>query len=162
MKLECQISFLYIQKLQSKLSNLVFRIVSKVAVTLTTFMRRFLFSNEYNFPSIISVYSMENIHFDILSYLITFLDIRSVLAFSITCKKYRKLVEYIYFLILNTKLNDNQLKIFKNLKILHCDENKIITNEGIKNLPLEKLYCGNNTNFTDDISLREILRPVGT
>ena len=61
---------------------------------------------------------MDTLYFDIIIYFIKFLNIRSVLAFSITCKKYRILIEYIYFLKLNTKINDTQLKIFKNLKFL--------------------------------------------
>ena len=49
----------------------------------------------------------------------------------------------------NKNITDEGIKNLQ-LNALSCGNNKNITDEGIKNLPLRELYCYNNENITEE------------
>jgi len=87
-----------------------------------------------------ALYDLDNFS---LIHIFSYLDQTSQVRFTSVHKRFVELRNYVYEITTTKTMRDNQLQLFKNVHVLHLC-NDLITDEGLKYLPIKELYCGYN------------------
>ena len=102
------------------------------------------------------IYNLDELDFFIITHIFSFLDQKTQMHLTQVNKTFLGLRDYVHNIKATKTLRDEQLRLYKNTIKLDLCENTLITNHGVKNLPLEYLNCGINTNLTN-IILKDLL-----